>query len=240
VPSPSHRFCEVRLGDNRKYNTACADNFSFTAGRSRCRRNARTIDADDADMKLKSIQTASYHEAGHAIAAFEMGLRLGVVRVGNNGGHVLHRSPFYRTVPHNMKYNQRPSIRRRLIERIKHSVIVGLAGREAQRRFNPRSWRRYHSEADVQAAIAMLSHISEGDELKAYFKLLSVRTRNLIALRWPCVIALAEALTARAQAFPPRTYGWTMTGDEAEQIIRTALMPQQTKARPLQTNGHLP
>src|SRR5688572_6284219 len=186
----------------------------FVSGRVSC---ARPIFFWRSTVRGHSLLATAYHEAGHAVAAFEMDLPVRLIGISSTaGGEVRHRSPFYRSIPPDtMKYTRPLQFR----DRIERNVIVAIAGVEAQRRFSARSWRRHHSEYDIDQAAEMLSHLAEGDELTAHFKLLQIRTRNLVAFRWQPVTALANALVEKSKVFPPDKYGWTMTGEEARRGI---------------------
>jgi len=92
--------------------------------------------------------------------------------------------------------------------------IISLAGREAQRKFNARSWRRYHTEEDEQHATASLRHLTKPADDEIILDGLMELTSNLLARPrvWRAVEALAEELVA------PRKLG----GREVDRIIRAS------------------
>ena|SRR5688572_8084672 len=172
------------------------------------------------EKQKAQIEATAYHEAGHAVAAFVTGLPVRIVRVSTDGGLVNHSSGFHRVPADTMKYD-RPSLFRDRVERL---IIVSMAGAEAQRIFSPKSWRRYHSLWDMDKAIDLLFHLAPGggEELDVYFRLLQIRTKNLLHQQWRGVKALAGALIERAKDSPPSKDGWTINGTEARQIFLDA------------------
>jgi hypothetical protein len=92
-----------------------------------------------------------------------------------------------------------------LILRIEEDVMVSLAGGVAQRCFRPSSVRSYHSRSDRESAIDLLMYIvGDERELKAYFRLLMVRTENFVRLpfRWMQIEAIAKALMEKKTLSP--------------------------------------
>jgi hypothetical protein len=87
-----------------------------------------------------------------------------------------------------------------------------LAGRFAQRRFSPRSWRNHHDSGDQQKAMEMLLRASGGSEraANAWIRLLMIQTEDLIEDSWAGVEAVASALTTHRvlPANEARTLCW--------------------------------
>jgi hypothetical protein len=64
-------------------------------------------------------------------------------------------------------------------------VVMLLAGEEAQRRFNPKSIRKYHAAADHGSVIEVLTRLHlDAEECRCAFRYLLARTRNLISNPW--------------------------------------------------------
>ena len=107
-------------------------------------------------LRSSTQEFVAYHEAGHAVAAWRLGIalrRAGVTivpdRAKGNLGSVSHVQFVNRNVP------WRDSDRDRI--RAEKLAQLSLAGEIAQRRFSPRSVRRYHGESDRMSAIDLLS-----------------------------------------------------------------------------------
>jgi hypothetical protein len=82
-------------------------------------------------------------------------------------------------------------------------VVMLLAGEEAQRRFNPKSIRKYHAAADHGSVIEVLTRLHlDAEECRCAFRYLLARTRNLISNPWyrRRIEDLAKALIRRARA----------------------------------------
>jgi hypothetical protein len=73
-----------------------------------------------------------------------------------------------------------------------------LGGTADQRRYNPRSWRRYHGDTDHRRAIDLATHVCASDaEANALLKLLEIQTTQIVDLHWPEIEALAGELLKR-------------------------------------------
>lgn len=160
-----------------------------------------------------STKATAYHEAGHVVIGYHLGLRLGKRGVSIiSDGDSLGRADVPFTFHNSPEFDK--SDRMRL--QIERQVICFLAGGEAQRRFNPRSVRNYHASADYQYSVNLLSYVFYGpDELSAYVRFLQIRTRNIVALKhtWVQITAIAEGLLQRKH----------LSRDEAENIMSAAV-----------------
>lgn len=139
----------------------------------------------------KNLQSAAYHEAGHAVACWK--LRIGIKEISINSdasGSITH-TPVLKL---DENYDKRSGRR----ARVESMVMVCMAGPIAQKLFNTRGYRHYHSESDREGIDYFLSQQTGGfdKEFYAYRHLLEIRTENLLKqpLHWGMVKALAEAL----------------------------------------------
>lgn len=157
------------------------------------------------------LRRTAVHEAGHAVAAFKVGMRtkaLSIVADGESLGH--HRPhPYFAGV--NPELDGSPRVQRRL----ENAALVYLAGAAAERRFSPKGFRHAGSSGDRHQAIELLSYLTgSNEELEAYLRLVDVRARQLVAdpLNWFLINGLAARLLERQE----------LTGDEVLRAIRAA------------------
>ncbi len=169
--------------------------------------------------RTKALESTAYHEAGHAFAAWRLGVRttaLSIVPDGDAKGFHAHRT-YFRSLdlvflPH--AYDSSPRAQRR----VENMALVCCAGPAAQRHFNPRGFRTYHAEDDWHQAVDLLLRKSENTEIvEAYFKLIELRAQNFVAGRWqwPLIECLAEALLKRQR----------LTGKEVRRVIGECRLP---------------
>jgi hypothetical protein len=146
--------------------------------------------------KSTILWATAYHEAGHAVAAmaYGKGIRRQGATIVPDAERAAGSVYMLKHVPGDPSVDL---LTGRMRLRIEEDVIVSLAGGVAQREFRASSIRSYHGRSDREAAIDLLSYIT-GDEreLKAYWRLLVVRTENFVrnAPRWMQIEAVAKAL----------------------------------------------
>ena len=142
----------------------------------------------------KQLESTAYHEAGHAVAALALGRGVKCVSIVPGEeilGHCAH---------HKLRSFQ-PDIHTngRTLRRIEQSILILLAGGEAEAKFRGRH-NHIGAERDYQDAIdlAMCVFGSE-EETEAYLRWLLIRARNLITslVNWPIVEHVAAELLAR-------------------------------------------
>ncbi len=151
--------------------------------------------------------TVAYHEAGHAVIAW----RLHLLR--KKGASILREEDEAGRVWTHSGHGERPDLSwsdsSRL--RVERSVILSLAGIEAQRRYSPGSVRSYHGSSDREEAMKMLSHVAEpsSDEFPIYWKLLKIRTAAMVRSHWPHIEAVAARLLTSK----------SLTSDQIREVI---------------------
>ena len=145
-----------------------------------------------AEMNKKRLATA-YHEAGHAVMAVRLRLRLDATRIAETddayGTTIITHS--IGTDDPDQKLT--PSVR----ERIEKEALFHFAGRHAERKFHPKGYRRAHAASDTKSAVNILSYVEHSSNLlPLYTKWIDGRAKEIITgpAVWPCVKRLAEAL----------------------------------------------
>lgn len=167
----------------------------------------------------KRLESTAYHEAGHAVMAVHEGvalLNVSIVSDGDSQGRAGFSNPL-------STFQLDVEITTKSRWRMEKLVRVWLAGPEAQKRFNPRSWRRYHGEDDFKKAVDRIGYFAtSNDEIEAYLRLLEIQVRQKLALSrvWQAVEALAGELLEHRE----------LGGGEARAIIKAAMAPPKRYA----------
>lgn len=167
----------------------------------------------------KSLEATAYHEAGHAVAAWRLGVglrkhALSIVPDGDSLGRANHSNPLFGV---DLEWDQ--SDRARL--RAEKVAQICLAGGAAQRRFSARSYRHGHMKSDLHEAVDVLSYFAQGEELEVYLRLIDVRARGMFNAPslWRCVQALAGALFDRKR----------LSAGETRRIIEATVRPRRRR-----------
>ncbi len=169
-----------------------------------------------AEKDTEALWPVAYHEAGHAVVGWHLGRGLrkeGVTIVPDEKAGTGGSCSSKRVVGRDAEYD--PSARNRL--RAEIDVQALLAGEIAQRRYNPRSVRRYHAAGDRHEMNDLFYRfidkrfVDHNPEMDAWEKLLRIRTETLFADPdiWRAVERLAAALMERR----------TIPGEEATAIL---------------------
>jgi Peptidase family M41 len=153
------------------------------------------------------LRSTAYHEAGHAMAAFVQGIRFRYVTIIPDSDNWGHFQKFSSRLSEEGWYDTSPLVR----DRLERHIVVGLAGREAQRLITRRYDHRGAS-SDYRNALNLVVHlVGSSEEANAYFRWLQVRAHKLVSapFRRPLLDALAVALLERQ----------TIDGKEAATIM---------------------
>jgi hypothetical protein len=161
-------------------------------------------------MRQSAKLSTAFHEAGHAVIAWSLGLKVHSATIvpapGIHGG-VEHANPL-RGI--HLDYDGSDRARRRA----EIAIIVCLAGPVAQQRYKPRSWRSYHGQYDhSQAADLALSLNGSDEATNAHLKYLAIVARDMVAALWPLIERVAGALIERR----------TLTAAEIATVLATEL-----------------
>ena len=141
-----------------------------------------------------TISTA-YHEAGHAVIAYHVGVKIQTVTIVPDGEYLglCRHAKVIRG-----RYPEADDSDRTRLRMEKHGMIA-LGGPIAQRLYNPRSVRRYHASSDYRSVADVALRVSSGstEQAEAWMTWLEIRTSDALRLRWVVVKALAEELMER-------------------------------------------
>ena len=99
---------------------------------------------------------------------------------------------------------------------LERMAMVHLAGPAAQKRFNPKGFRKVHAESDYKQLTDILMLLARRDydeETQVYCRLLEIWTDVLIQCLWGEITAVAEALLKHQ----------TLTCEEVERIIKATV-----------------
>lgn len=145
-------------------------------------------------LQTQKHESAAYHEAGHVVIGWCMGLMPENISISEDNVSVeAHRLPLPRKTCEFMgSYNN--------VGHMQSVVRIFLAGGIAQRRFDPRGSGECHGAPDYERAVEILSRfVSTDRERDAYINLLMVQTEQLLDTWWPQVEVLAKALLERSK-----------------------------------------
>jgi hypothetical protein len=159
----------------------------------------------------KSVRwSTAFHEAGHVVASRRHGFKVHsatIVPAADVHGGVEQDNSL-----HGLRLDWDDSARAH--RRAQLAIIVYLSGPEAQRQYNPRSWRSHHGASDhkLAADLALAINTSSDDAADAYLRWLEIVARDEVAASWPLIERVASALVARD----------TLTAAEIAEILHDA------------------
>lgn len=166
---------------------------------------------------LHSTRLATaYHEAGHAFAAYRLG-----IPIGRKGGSIVPGEDHYGWL-HVPVALSNPTHGNSDAARVKAEkyAIVSLAGIETQRWHNPKSVRKHHAAGDFAHAADLMSRfVSSSEELNAYMRLLRIRAKNVVTAP-----AALHAISSLAEAF---TSHRVLSKDQIAAAIRSSFQTRR-------------
>ena len=174
---------------------------------------------------MTKLSTA-YHEAGHAVAAIAQGVAVRSITIVPDkqegyAGRVQHED-LTRQV--NLEADNSPLTRLR----IEKQIIVFLAGAAAQRKYDRRSWRSFHSSSDYENAANLADAVSSSPAAsEAFLRWLAIASDDLIAAHWQEVEEIAKALVEEK----------TLSGTRVRELISRAIALAPAPERPMQSNS---
>jgi hypothetical protein len=175
--------------------------------------------------KQKALQNTAFHESGHAVVAFMLGVSFRSVTIRADAeteslGMVMLRDSPKWAIPDTEAYSDRCA--RAWFER---TTQISLAGQISEAVRAGRRPARYSHSSDNDHAVDRAIEISASDEeASAWINWLFIRTRNMLGLPfvWAAVVALGRELMERE----------TITGAAARMTIRNAMRPPGRLPKP--------
>ena len=191
------------------------------------------------DRNKLRLQCTAYHEAGHHVLKWRLGIRLGKVTIkpdhkkGELGVSESHRPAFKKETIKKMCEDKKTTPGQ--TRRIENQIMVCLAGREAERIFRTKKRGLCGEPQDYEQAQNLLSILVDviSPQYRVYWKLLLLRTEDILSTPpvWCAVKGLAEALLKKE----------TLTGKEAMEVIIKGITngaKRKNKGLPLQRGKH--
>jgi hypothetical protein len=140
------------------------------------------------------VEATAYHEAGHAVIAYVLGYRpqcVTIVPTADTAGHIIHTNPL-----HGFQLNPDTSDEARL--RIESLITICFAGPIAQKRYNPRSWRRAHGEWDYEKIAELgLRVCGSAEQASAFIRWREIVACDMVRAHWPHIQLVAGRLLER-------------------------------------------
>jgi hypothetical protein len=164
----------------------------------------------------ESLRRTAYHEAGHAVASLFLGRHPTCVSIVPTKRSFRLKRPYWTARSVDGPRLGLGRFDKRYLSEIERSVVVFLAGREAEKRFCGRAlphgcaWDR-----DAVSMNLLLAAGGDAEEARLWWRLLEYRSRRLVSLRWPQIQLLAAALLVRE----------TVSGVEVRALV-AALSPK--------------
>lgn len=137
-------------------------------------------------------EATAYHEAGHAIAAFRLGInikRVTIVGTEDASGRTVFDRPVLQGI--HLDYDSSPRARLKA----EGAILICLAGPMAQQHYRANSLRNWHSRGDYRNAVDIAMSLNGSTEqTEAYLRWLEIRARDMVRINWRGVEAVANAL----------------------------------------------
>jgi hypothetical protein len=134
------------------------------------------LKVDSTRSMRKSVRwSTAFHEAGHVVASWRHGLEVHgatIVRAADVDGWVENDNPL-----RGVRLDWDDSAR--ALRRAQLAIIVCLSGPEAQRQYNPRSWRSRHGASDHKLAAHIAMNVNASNEAaNGYLRWLEIVARD--------------------------------------------------------------
>jgi len=155
------------------------------------------MDRSKLEIQARKLATIAHHEAGHAVAAFHVGMEAKPIKFISGDETKSHHiaTPYFSDEDlDNLVWE---GVTGDLQKRIENDAFISLVGPWAQKKYNPKGFRKTHAEGDYQAAMKLLSGVREDEEvLEHYVKMINLEARNFVQdkFKWKIICHLANAL----------------------------------------------
>jgi hypothetical protein len=140
------------------------------------------------------FEATAYHEAGHAVIAYVLGYRpqcVTIVPTVDTTGHIIHPNPL-----DGIQLNHGSLDEARL--RIESLITICFAGPIAQKRYNPRSWRRTHGQWDYEKIAELGLRVCDSTEqASAFIRWREIVACDMVRANWPRIQLVAGQLLER-------------------------------------------
>jgi len=136
------------------------------------------------------VEATAYHEAGHTVICYLLGYKpqsVTIVPTVDTAGHmVIHANPL-----HGFQLDIDGSDEARL--RIESAMTICFAGPIAQKRHNPRSWRKVHGQWDYDTIAELALRVcGSSEQATAFIRWREIVARDMVQAHWlPRFLCLA-------------------------------------------------
>jgi hypothetical protein len=140
------------------------------------------------------VEATAYHEGGHAVIAYMLGYMpqsVTIVPTLDTAGHIVHPNPL-----HGFQLEIGSSDEARLC--IESLITICFAGPIAQKRYNPRSWRRAHGRWDYEKIAELgLRVCDSAEQATAFIRWREIVACDMVRAHWPRIQLVAGQLLKR-------------------------------------------
>lgn len=148
-------------------------------------------------MTHTARRATAHHEAGHAVIALHLGMAVRRIKLRPSdgvAGVVEHQNPL-KGIRLDIDNSPRANLK------AEKAICICLAGPIAQRKYNARTWRHEHGEADHALAADLALSVHGGDLATAYLTWLTAKTKAMLDLPhiWNLVGRVASDLEAKGE-----------------------------------------
>ena len=145
-----------------------------------------------AKRKRLEVKATAIHEAGHAVAAYFLRVRIKHVTIAAADDYL------GKVTAQPVRFGRHGVFDDSVAgtDRAERHIMVCFAGSFAERKFAPRSHWRIGASADNSLAMELFSHVAHPDEKvrNLQLALLRRRTESFVEGRWKQICAVAEKL----------------------------------------------
>jgi hypothetical protein len=142
--------------------------------------------------RLQIIRETAYHEAGHAVAAWNYGVRfkhVTIIAEEDSFGHLMHSPPKW--------FHPDYDSSDRMAMRAQRYIIISFAGQLAQAKFRGKH-PRWGMGSDNRNAVNMAFYMCGSEKtVDAYLRSCWSASNDLVNVRWREIKVVAKALLAR-------------------------------------------